>query len=53
MNDKIRGLIYLIIGILIIIVWFTHPWFYINLLWIIAIGLVIAGIYLLFFKRRY
>jgi len=53
MNDKITGIIYLIVGILILVVWFTASWFYVYLVWILAIGLIIAGIYLLLFKKSY
>jgi hypothetical protein len=51
MNDKIMGIIYLILGILIIVVWFTAMWFFDYLLWIIAIVAILAGIYLLFLKK--
>ena len=53
MNDKLMGIIYLIVGILIIVVMLAVPWFYVYLVWIISIVLIIAGIYLLLFKKDY
>lgn len=53
MNDKITGIIYLIIGILILVVYFAAQQFYVYLVWIIAIILIIAGVYLLLFKKGY
>jgi hypothetical protein len=53
MNDKITGIIYLIVGILILVVWFGVPQFFVYLVWIIAIILIIAGIYLLILKKGY
>lgn len=53
MNDKLMGIIYLIVGILIIVVMLAVPWFYVYLVWIISIVLIIAGIYLLLFKKEY
>ncbi len=53
MNDKLTGIIYLIIGILILVVWCVAREIYVYLVWIIAIGLIIAGIYFLFFKKGY
>lgn len=53
MNDKLMGIIYLILGILIVVVWFTARWFFAYLVWIIAIVAIIAGIYLLIFKKGY
>lgn len=53
MNDKLAGIIYLIVGILILVVWFTAQQFYVYLVWIIAICLIIAGVYFLLFKKGY
>ncbi len=53
MNDKLMGIIYLIAGILIVVVMLAIPQFYVYLVWIIAIALIIAGIYLLLFKKNY
>lgn len=53
MNDKLMGIIYLILGILILVVYFVAPNFFVWLLWIVAIVAIIAGIYLLFFKKGY
>ncbi|MGA2676807.1 MAG: hypothetical protein ACLQG5_10235 [Methanobacterium sp.] len=51
MNEKLQGIIYIIIAILIIVIMLEVPWFYVYLIWIIAIGLIIAGVYLLIFKK--
>ncbi len=51
MNDKITGIIYIIIAILIIVVRFAVPSFFDYLIGIIAVILLIVGIYLLLFKR--
>ena len=40
-------------SILIIVIMLEVPWFYVYLIWIIAIGLIIAGVYLLILKNRY
>lgn len=53
MNDKLMGIIYLIVGILIIVVMLAAPGFYFYMVWIIAIALILAGIYLLLFKKGY
>ncbi|MCE5215198.1 MAG: hypothetical protein LLF83_10835 [Methanobacterium sp.] len=53
MNDKLMGIVYLIVGILIIVVMLAVPWFYVYLVWIIAIALIIAGIYFLLLKKSY
>jgi hypothetical protein len=53
MNDKLMGIIYIIVAILIIAVILAIPNFYYYMVWIIAIALLIAGIYLLLFKNRY
>lgn len=53
MNDKFMGIIYLIVGILIVVVMLTVPWFYVYLVWIIAIALIIAGLYFLLLKKSY
>ncbi len=53
MNDKLTGIIYLILGILIIVVYFAAPNFFVVLLWIVAIIAIVAGIYLLFLKKGY
>ncbi len=51
MNEKILGSVYIIIAVLIMIVWFAARWFFVYLVWIIAIALLIYGAYLLFFRR--
>jgi uncharacterized membrane protein len=53
MNDKLMGIIYLALGILIIVVYLVAPNFFVILLWIIAIVAIIAGIYLIFLKKGY
>lgn len=53
MNDKLMGIIYLIVGILIVVVMLAVPSFYVYLVWIIAIVLIVAGIYFLLFKKGY
>jgi hypothetical protein len=52
MNDKLMGIIYILVGILIIVAMLAAPGFYVYLIWIIAIVLLIAGIYLLLFKKK-
>jgi hypothetical protein len=51
MNEKIMGSVYIIIALLIMIVWFASRWFFVYLIWIIAIALLILGVYLLLFKK--
>jgi hypothetical protein len=51
MNDKITGIIYIIIAILIVVVKFAVPSFFDYLVMIIAAILLILGIYLLLFKK--
>jgi hypothetical protein len=51
MNDKLTGIIYIIIAILIIVVRVAVPSFFDYLIIAIAIILLIAGFYLLLFKR--
>ena len=51
MNDKLTGIIYIIIAILIIVVRIAVPAFFDYLIIAIAIILLIAGFYLLLFKR--
>lgn len=53
MNDKLLGIIYLIVGILIVVVMLAVPSFYVYMVWIIAIVLIIAGIYFLLLKKGY
>ena len=51
MNDKITGIIYIIVAILIIVVRFAVPNFFDYLIGIIAAILLILGVYLLIFKK--
>lgn len=51
MNNKITGIIYIIVALLVIIVKLGFPQFFEYLLWIIAIILLIFGVYLLVFKK--
>lgn len=51
MNDKLTGIIYIIIAILIIVVRIAVPSFFDYLIGIIAAVLLILGIYLLLFKK--
>ncbi|MGO9387880.1 MAG: hypothetical protein ACLPWD_07535 [Methanobacterium sp.] len=51
MNEKLQGIIYIIVAILIIVIVLAIPNFYYYLVWIIAIGLLIAGVYLLILKK--
>lgn len=53
MNDKLMGIIYLVLGILIIAVYLTAPNFFVVVLLIVAILAIVAGIYLLFLKKNY
>jgi len=53
MNDKLLGIIYIIVAILIIVVMLAVPWFYVYMVWIIAIALLVAGIYLVLLKKSY
>ena len=51
MNDKLTGIVYIIIAILIIVVRIAIPSFFDYLIAIIAVILLITGFYLLLFKR--
>ncbi|MGB9936846.1 MAG: hypothetical protein ACPK7O_03945 [Methanobacterium sp.] len=51
MNDKLTGIIYIVIALLIMVVYFAAQWFFVYLIWAIAIILLILGIYLLVLKR--
>lgn len=51
MNDKLTGIIYIIIAVLIVVVRFAVPNFFDYLIMIIAAILFVAGLYLLLFKR--
>jgi hypothetical protein len=51
MNDKLTGIIYILIAILIIAVRIAVPNFFDYLIIALAVVLIIAGIYLLLFKR--
>lgn len=51
MNDKLRGIGYIITALLIIVVYTGIPWFFVYLIWTIAIILLIFGIYLLILKK--
>lgn len=51
MNDKITGIIYIIIALLIIVVKYGIPQFFDYLIWVIAIILLILGIYLVVLKK--
>lgn len=51
MDHKITGAVYIIIALLIIVVKYGIPQFFDYLIWIIAIVLLIAGIYMLFIKK--
>jgi len=51
MNDRLMGIIYIIIAILIIVVKYGIPQFFDYLIWAIAIILLIIGIYMVFVKK--
>lgn len=51
MNDKIACIAYIIIALLIMVVYFAARWFFVYLIWIIAIALLVLGIYLLLLKK--
>ena len=51
MDDKLMGIIYIIIALLIMVVYLGIPWFFVYLIWIIAIALLIFGVYLLILKK--
>jgi hypothetical protein len=51
MNDKLMGIAYIIVALLIMVVYIGVPWFFVYLIWIIAIILLIFGIYLLILKK--
>ncbi|MGZ7050249.1 MAG: hypothetical protein ACXVHO_09605 [Methanobacterium sp.] len=51
MNEKLMGIIYIIIALLIMVVWFAAQWLFATLIWIIAIILLIWGIYILLLKK--
>ena len=50
-NDKLTGIVYIIIAVLIIVVRVAVPSFFDYLIGIIAAVLLILGIYLLLFKK--
>lgn len=50
-NDKLTGIVYIIIAVLIIVVRIAVPSFFDYLIGIIAAVLLILGIYLLLFKK--
>ncbi|MGF7118961.1 hypothetical protein [Methanobacterium oryzae] len=51
MNDKITGIAYIIVALLIMVVYFVARWFFVYLIWIIAIVLLIVGVYLFIFRK--
>jgi len=50
MNDRIQGIIYIVLAILLVVVNYTFAQFWEILLWVIVIVLFIGGL-LLFFKK--
>ena len=50
MNDKILGICYIIVALLIIVVKYAVPQFFDILIWVVAIGLFILGFYFLIKK---
>lgn len=51
MNEKLTGIFYIIIALLIIVVKFGIPWFFDYLIGIIAIILLVVGVYMVFLKK--
>ena len=51
MDDKLTGIIYIIVALLIMVVYLGIPSFFDYLIWIIAIALLIFGVYLLILKK--
>ncbi|AEG17526.1 hypothetical protein [Methanobacterium paludis] len=47
MSDKILGICYIIVALLIIVVKYAVPQFFDILIWVVAIGLFILGLYFL------
>ncbi|MBI5680630.1 MAG: hypothetical protein HZC47_07055 [Methanobacterium sp.] len=51
MNEKIMGIVYIIIALLIMVVYFAAQWFFVYLIWGIAIILLLLGVYMAFLKK--
>lgn len=51
MNEKIMGIVYIVIALLILVVKYGIPQFFDYLIWIIAIILLVAGVYMAFLKK--
>ncbi|OEC88542.1 MULTISPECIES: hypothetical protein [Methanobacterium] len=51
-DDRLTGIIYIIVAVLIVVVRIAVPNFFDYLVMIIAAILLVLGIYLLLFKRR-
>lgn len=47
MNEKIMGICYIIVAVLILVVKYAVPQFFDVLIWLVAIGLLIGGVYFL------
>ncbi|KAF5089088.1 hypothetical protein [Methanobacterium aggregans] len=50
MKEKIMGICYIIVAALIIVVKYTVPSFFNVLIWLVTIGLILNGVYLLMKK---
>jgi hypothetical protein len=50
MKEKIIGMCYIVVAALIIVVKYTVPGFFDILIWLVTIGLIINGIYLIIKK---
>jgi type IV secretory pathway TrbD component len=47
MNEKVMGICYIIVAVLILVVKYAVPQFFDVLIWLVAIGLLIGGVYFL------
>jgi hypothetical protein len=47
MNEKVMGICYIVVAVLILVVKYAVPQFFDVLIWLVAIGLLIGGIYFL------
>ncbi len=50
MNNKIMGICYIIVALLIVVVKYAIPQFFDILIWLVAIGLAGTGVYLIMKK---
>lgn len=47
MNEKVMGICYIVVAVLILVVKYAVPQFFDVLIWLVAIGLLIGGVYFL------